>query len=153
MKKIFLLTFAVVMSVSIHLRADLQADIDYLFFLLETSVNDSKFGEVNGLLLRYKRTPVELGQLLSATKVYNDIGNTTPLHLSARQNFGITVIILQKSAAVPWEGDFRYQIANAIDNNENKPIDYAGSSFIFTVLNTYTVPPRLLPNQIIQSRL
>lgn len=122
--------------------AALQEDIDTLFNLIQTSVDDSNFYDVNQLLIRYKRVPADMKSLLTAKKEINGIADTTPLHLAAQNgNYTITAIIFNKASVVPNYPVFSRELGNALDGDGYKAIHYASTTQIYDFLTRFTDPP------------
>lgn len=141
MKKLLVLSM-LVLSFATASFATLQDDINTLFNLIETSVNDSNYYDVNQLLIQYKKNPANMKLLLTATKVVNGIGNTTPLHVAARNgNYGITAVIFNKASVVPGYQTFSHELANALDNDSKKAIHYASTPDIYNFLTFFTDQP------------
>lgn len=141
MKKLLLLvTF--VLGISHASWATLQDDINTLFSLIETSVDDSNYLDVNNLLIPYKKNPTNMKLILTAVAVVGGVANTTPLHVAARNgNYAITALIFNKASFVPNYQAFSHQLANALDANGKKPIFYASTPDIYNFLTYFTDQP------------
>ncbi len=141
MKKLLFLSM-LILGISTTLRAGLPEDIDTLFNLIQTSVDDSNYYEVNQLLIPYKKVPSNMKLLLTATKVVDGIADTTPLHVAARNgNYGITAVIFNKASVVPNYPVFSHELGNALDASGKKAIHYASTTNIYNFLTRFTDQP------------
>ena len=79
--------------------------------------------------------------LLSARQTINGIAYTTPLHLVARgNNYGTAALVFQKASVLPDYDLFAREMANALDADGNKPIDYATNPQLISLLSYFTDP-------------
>ena len=120
---------------------DFCSDVENFFTLLNTSVNDSKQNAINSIMIPYKKTPCLMRLLLSARQTVNGRAYTTPLHLAAKgNNYGTAALIFQKASVLPDYDLFAREMANAIDADGNKPIDYATNPQLISLLSYFTDP-------------
>ncbi len=120
---------------------DFCSDVDALFNILRTSVNDSQKNAANNIMIPYKNTPCLMKLLLSARQTINGIAYTTPLHLVARgNNYGTAALVFQKASVLPDYDLFAREMANALDADGNKPIDYATNPQLISLLSYFTDP-------------
>ncbi len=139
MKKALLLLTVFVSTIGIQsVQADLQSDITSFFTMLSASKDDSGYGEINQLMIPYKRNKSDLKQLLGAKKTINGIANTTPLHLAVQgNNYGISGVMFQKASSL--EADysaFALGMINAVDAKGKRPVDYSKNTKITDMLNS-----------------
>ena len=119
------------------------SDISDLFNALQASQGDSGFSTINSILIRYKSSKDDMKQILRARATFNGVANTTPLHAVVRgNNIGLTAIMFQKASILAGEYQaFAREMANALDGNNLKPMDYAvqlNNQSIINVLKTFT---------------
>ncbi len=123
--------------------AALCPDVDTLFEVIKNSVDDSLYSSANQIMIPYKTKPCEMGLLLSARKIIGGVANTTPLHLAVKgNNYGITAIIFGKASFVGNDAylPFARALANALDGNGKKAIQYTNNPEIINLLNYFTDP-------------
>lgn len=143
MKKNFLIFLTIFSFFSFETLADLNSDINDLFAQIQSSFQDSNYAAVNAILIPYKKSPDQMKLILSATKTINSITNTTPLHVAVQgDNLGITALIFQKASYVGKDQYpvFSRQLANALDGNNKKPINYTNDPDIISFLSNFTDP-------------
>lgn len=118
-------------------------DITNLFEAFRTSQGDSGFGTINSILIRYKSSKDDMKEVLRSRATFNGVANTTLLHAAVRgNNIGLTAIMFQKASILAGEYQaFAREMANALDGNNLKPMDYAvqlNNQSIINVLRTFT---------------
>ncbi|MCA9508608.1 MAG: hypothetical protein KC505_09320, partial [Myxococcales bacterium] len=115
-------------------------DIDALYAIIITSINDSNYSSANSALVPYKRMPCEMRLLLSTRKTINGIAYSSLLHEAAKgNNYAISAAIFQKASNV---GNAEYlpfakELANAVDSDGKKPVDYATNPQLISLLTTF----------------
>lgn len=115
-------------------------DINNLYNLVTSSINDSHYGSSNQILIPYKFQPCEMRLILSTRKTVSGIAYSSLLHEAAKgNNTGIAGNIFTKASYV---GDQEYlpfakELANAVDGNGKKPIDYTTNPQIISLLTYF----------------
>lgn len=142
-RMLLLAIFSVCAAVHSTQAAVQPGDISDLFNALQASQGDSGFGTINSILIRYKSSKDDMKQILRARATFNGVANTTPLHAVVRgNNIGLTAIMFQKASILAGEYQaFAREMANALDGNNLKPMDYAvqlNNQSIINVLKTFT---------------
>lgn len=129
-------------GLSLNVQASTDDDIDTLFTLVKNSTNDSGFVAVNRFLIPFKKYPCQMRVLLSAVRTIDGVANTTPLHVAVQgNNLAIAAIFYQKASVLGPDYDaFSHQMADAIDQDDKKPIDYTTNPAIIDFLDDFTSP-------------
>lgn len=115
-------------------------DINNIYNLVTSSINDSNFNASNQLLVPYKFQPCEMRLILSTRKTVSGIAYSSLLHEAAKgNNAAISANIFTKASYV---GDQEYlpfakELANAVDGNGKKPIDYTTNQQIINLLTYF----------------
>ncbi|GEM_PF-4198673 len=120
-----------------------EISVDNFFTLLQASTDDSGYANVNSFLIPYKVKPAGMAILLSARRTIGGVANTTPAHIAVQgNNLAITAALFSKASYVGTEFNqyFYTLMANAVDGNNKKPIDYTTvGSPIYNFLLPYTI--------------